>query len=199
MSEETKFIVKVILAMLMFIIALSLSIYLFIKIKKNNQMTIVSKKFTLTGASVVNLYRCLIILGIILIAFFIIMLGMMVYNNVSNATNNAMYMSTSQYNTMRNMQYETYFGSKVTGTNVRALIQKVLTNNRQAVTNDEELGNMIYVRLDGKDITNYSDIKSGKNYSVNSSNNNKANDETKFGAEYWTNGFLKSIEITTLN
>ena len=41
MSEETKFIVKVILAMLMFIIALSLSIYLFIKIKKNNQMTIV--------------------------------------------------------------------------------------------------------------------------------------------------------------
>ena len=118
---------------------------------------------------------------------------------ISNATNNAMYMSTSQYNTMRNMQYETYFGSKVTGTNVRALIQKVLTNNRQAVTNDEELGNMIYVRLDGKDITNYSDIKSGKNYSVNSSNNNKANDETKFGAEYWTNGFLKSIEITTLN
>ena len=106
MSEETKFIVKVVLAMLMFIIALSLSIYLFIKIKKNNQMTIVSKKFTLTGESVVNIYKCLIILGIILIAFFIIMLGMMVYNNVSGAINDAMDMSTLQYNTMRNMQYE---------------------------------------------------------------------------------------------
>ena len=45
MEESTVDLIKIVSAMLMFIIALSLAIYLFIRIKKNSQMTITSKRW----------------------------------------------------------------------------------------------------------------------------------------------------------
>ena len=67
MNKETIDIIKIILAMFMFLVALSLAIYLFIKIKKKTNMTITTKKWTLTGTAVTNIYRLLIFFGIMLI------------------------------------------------------------------------------------------------------------------------------------
>ena len=77
-------------------------------------------------------------------------------------------------------------------------MQKIQINNRQAVSNDEEVGNYIYIRLDGKEIEDYNGIKSGQRYIVNSTDDNMANNKKEFGTEFWKNGYLKSIEITTI-
>ena len=198
MEESTVELIKIVSAMLMFIIALSLAIYLFIRIKKNSQMTITSKRWTITGKSVVNIYRVLIFLGILLIIFFIIMLCMIVYNNSYGTTEEMLNSNKEQVANIHNLDFENYFGNNVSGTYVKALIQKIQINNRQAVSNDEEVGNYIYIRLDGKEIEDYNGIKSGQRYIVNSTDDNMANNKKEFGTEFWKNGYLKSIEITTI-
>ena len=199
MEESTVDLIKIVSAMLMFIIALSLAIYLFIRIKKNSQMTITSKRWTITGKSVVNIYRVLIFLGIILITFFIVMLCMIIYNNTYGTTEEMLNSSKEQVSNIHNLEFENYFGNNVSGTYVKALMQKIQINNRQATSDNEEVGNYIYVRLDGININDYSSIKSGQRYAVNSRNDNKANNKKEFGTEFWKNGYLKSIEITTIN
>ena len=198
MEESTVYLIKIVSAMLMFIIALCLAIYLFIRIKKNSQMTITSKRWTITGRSVINIYRVLIFLGILLIIFFIVMLCMMIYNNSYGTTEEMLNSNKEQVANMHNLEFENYFGNNVSGSYVKSLIQKVQINNRQAISNNEEVGNYIYMRLDGEDIEDYNNIKSGQRYIVNTTEDNKANNKKEFGTEYWKNGYLKSIEITTI-
>lgn len=198
MEESTVDLIKIVSAMLMFIIALCLAIYLFIRIKKNSQMTITSKRWTITGRSVINIYRVLIFLGILLIIFFIVMLCMMIYNNSYGTTEEMLNSNKEQVANMHNLEFENYFGNNVSGSYVKSLIQKVQINNRQAISNNEEVGNYIYMRLDGEDIEDYNNIKSGQRYIVNTTEDNKANNKKEFGTEYWKNGYLKSIEITTI-
>ena len=42
------------------------------------------------------------------------------------------------------------------------------------------------------------EIKIGKRYRVNTAQSNKFNNKEEYGAGYWKNGYLKSVEITTI-
>ena len=70
------------------------------------------------------------------------------------------------------------------------------------MTNDEKIGNLIYVQLDGSDITDgtsgtvdTSGIKTGRTYTVAIAGSGYS-DEDKYGTSYWANGYIKSITIT---
>ena len=197
MGEYLNDTVKVIIVILIFIIALSLTVFLFLRLRKKSEGITFNQRI-FTGKSVANIYKALIIFAIILIAIFIVMLGVLIYNNVYGFTEDAINVTQKQVVEMHNMNFENYFGNNVSGSQVRSLMQNIQTNNRQAISQNEEVGNLIYVRLDGEDITNSSEIKIGKRYRVNTAQSNKLNNKEEYGAGYWKNGYLKSVEITTI-
>ena len=143
-----------------------------------------------------NASKALIIAGAILVSILIVGLGVIIYNNVSGIASGTNL--DSQEITAHNSPFEGYFGDYVSGSNVKALLTQVQANNSAANRNDEVVGNYIYVvDGDGTAITS-SSIKTGKMYYVRlpeADNPETYTDEEKAGSSYWSNGFLKTIEI----
>lgn len=142
-----------------------------------------------------NASKALIIAGSILISILIVGLGVVIYNNVSGLGKDANL--DKEKISAHNNPFEGYFGTNESGANVKALITSVLANNRSAKANDDEVGNTIYMQLDGQDITGASSIKTGRTYTVALPGDNEYSDDEKFGNDFWTNGYIKSISITT--
>lgn len=143
-----------------------------------------------------NASKALIIAGAILISILIVTLGVIIYQNVAGIAKTGTLDSTEI--TAHNSPFEGYFGDYVSGSNVKALLTQVQANNSAANRNDETVGNYIYV-VDGNGaaITS-SSIKTGKMYYVRlpiADNPETYTDEEKAGSSYWSNGFLKTIEI----
>ena len=151
-----------------------------------------------------NASKALIIAGAILISILIVGLGVIIYNNVSGLAQSG---TLSQEEiSAHNSPLEQRFGDHVSGTNVKSLLSSVNSINRTAMVNNEKIGNLIYVQLDGKDITDgtsgtvdTSDIKTGRTYTVEISDTAGYSDTEGYGENYWANGFIKSIKITTNN
>lgn len=143
-----------------------------------------------------NASKALIIAGAILISILIVGLGVIIYQNVAGIAKTGTLDSTEI--TAHNSPFEGYFGDYVSGSNVKALLTQVQANNSAANRNDEVIGNYIYVvDGDGATITS-SSIKTGKMYYVRlpqADNPETYTDEEKAGSSYWSNGFLKTIEI----
>ena len=147
-----------------------------------------------------NASKALIIAGAILISILIVGLGVIIYNKVSGIAQSGTL--SEQEISAHNSPIEQQFGDHVSGTNVKSLLSKVNSNNRTAMTNDEKIGNLIYVQLDGSDITDgtsgtvdTSGIKTGRTYTVAIAGSGYS-DEDKYGTSYWANGYIKSITIT---
>lgn len=143
-----------------------------------------------------NASKALIIAGAILISILIVGLGVIIYQNVAGIAKTGTL--DAQEITAHNSPFEGYFGDYVSGSNVKALLTQVQANNSAANRNDEVIGNYIYVvDGDGATITS-SSIKTGKMYYVRlpqADNPETYTDEEKAGSSYWSNGFLKTIEI----
>lgn len=143
-----------------------------------------------------NASKALIIAGAILISILIVGLGVIIYQNVAGIAKTGTL--DAQEITAHNSPFEGYFGDYVSGSNVKALLTQVQANNSAANRNDEVIGNYIYVvDGDGTAITS-SSIKTGKMYYVRlpeADNPETYTDEEKAGSSYWSNGFLKTIEI----
>ena len=143
-----------------------------------------------------NASKALIIAGAILISILIVGLGVIIYQNVAGIAKTGTLDSTEI--TAHNSPFEGYFGDYVSGSNVKALLTQVSANNSAANRNDETVGNYIYV-VDGTGATiTSSSIKTGKMYYVRlpqADNPETYTDEEKAGSSYWSNGFLKTIEI----
>ena len=149
-----------------------------------------------------NASKALIIAGAILISILIVGLGVIIYNKVSGIAQSG---TLSEHEiSAHNSPIEQQFGDHVSGTNVKSLLSKVNSNNRTAMTNDEKIGNLIYVQFDGTVITNKdsgtvdtSGIKTGRTYTVDYSDTEAFSDTDSYGDAYWANGYIKSIKITT--
>lgn len=142
-----------------------------------------------------NASKALIIAGSILISILIVGLGVIIYNNVSGIASGTGL--DQQAISAHNSPFEGYFGTNQSGANVRALISSISSNNRAAAANQDDVGNKIYMQLDNADITGASTIKNGRTYTVALPDNENYSDDEKFGDAYWTNGYIKSIVITT--
>ena len=82
-----------------------------------------------------NASRALIIAGSVLIAIFIISLGVFVFNQASsNVSKDKL---KSQAVKAHNSTFESYFGTDISSTEVKALLTNIRTNNSSAVSNKE--------------------------------------------------------------
>lgn len=78
-----------------------------------------------------NASKALLIAGAILVCILLIGVGMMVYQSAQGTISEAVSQMSSQEKDMFNQQFEQYAGSRVNGSNVRALLQKIRNNNNQ--------------------------------------------------------------------
>ncbi|MCI9016774.1 MAG: hypothetical protein HFJ53_06400 [Clostridia bacterium] len=77
-----------------------------------------------------NASKALIIAGAILIAILLIGVGMMVFRGAQGGIDEAVAQMSSNEKQMYNNQFDTYSGTKVRGSNVKALIGVIITNNQ---------------------------------------------------------------------
>lgn len=140
-----------------------------------------------------NASKALIIAGAILISILIVGLGVIIYNNVSGiATGTGL---DEQQISAHNSPFEAYFGNSISGSNVKALFQKITSNNNAAGASDEIIGNKIYT-IDGSNQTvTSSSIKTGRTYTVRLADNDLYSDVEEDGSTYWANGYIKTIVI----
>ena len=134
-----------------------------------------------------NASKALIIAGAILLSILIIGLGMMIYNQAKDATDVSGTMDelkASQYNS----SYLNYEGDKVSGSNVKTLLDNIRNHNNTSTTDtDDSL--TIKVKVGGSDVTSdiisaRKAIKSGATYTVVAKEFDK------------TTGYVTMIEIT---
>lgn len=111
-----------------------------------------------------NASKALIIAGAILLAILIIGLGMFIYQKAAGAmdTSTIDQQKVQAYNT----PYEQYFGTNVSGSNVKALIDAINTHN-VSVGSDDSLKINVNGKKDSGDLTKLkAEIKAGKTYKV---------------------------------
>lgn len=76
-----------------------------------------------------NASKALLIAGAILIVILLIAVGMMVYQGAQGSINKAIGSMSSTEKDIHNKQFESYIGQKVSGSNVKSLLSKIITNN----------------------------------------------------------------------
>lgn len=112
-----------------------------------------------------NASKALIIAGAILLSILIISLGILIFNQASGVINNNA-MTEVEVNSF-NQKFEQYFGTKVRGANVNALIQAVNTNNLATSGDDSKKVTVVGVGVESDTEGNYKkSFSTGKTYNV---------------------------------
>ena len=165
-----------------------------------------------------NASKFLIIAGSIIISLVLVGLGVMIYQRVAPSITGA---GVDEYEvTSFNSKFEGYFGTSVTGSNVKGLISTVLRNNQQAENAGDEDSKVVYIVYEetGSSKTVYggatdsnnnqltalsTKIKSSSRYKVevlDETRNDKiirSNDISSVSG-YYKSGFYKCIHVERL-
>lgn len=107
-----------------------------------------------------NASKALLIAGAILVVIIIIGLGMMLLNGSRGALDEAVSQTATQEMEMFNSQFQQYEGQTVNGSSVKALINKITTNNV-----GKSSGEAKYVTIAGNTTTTAS-VVSAQQYTV---------------------------------
>lgn len=86
-----------------------------------------------------NASKALLIAGAILVCILLIGVGMLVYTSAQGSVSEGLSQMSSQEKDLFNQQFQQYEGTRVSGSNVRALINKVNSNNTQNADMPEKL------------------------------------------------------------
>lgn len=78
-----------------------------------------------------NATKALLISASVLIVIVLIAISIKVLNSTNKVTSQSNTVSTNMEVSMFNSNYEQYFGTKVSGTQVKSLISKIIVNNAQ--------------------------------------------------------------------
>ncbi len=89
-----------------------------------------------------NASKALLIAGAILICILLIGVGMMVFNGAQDGIDEAILNMSAQQKDMFNQNFSRYVGERVTGTNVRALLQNIISSN---TTNKDISGKLVAI------------------------------------------------------
>ena len=133
-----------------------------------------------------NASKALIIAGAILISILLISLGILIYNQATNITNGQQMteVEVSSYNS----KFTQYEGEKVTGTQVRALINQVNTSN----SSEDNINVNRKVTLESSD--NIIDLSGTDTFTVSKLSNTKKYKVSI--TSYDTAGCVSKIDIT---
>lgn len=87
-----------------------------------------------------NASKALLIAGAILIAILLIGIGMLIFGNIGGFTEQATQQTDAMQIDMFNRQFQQYAGKNVSGSNVKALLRNINTNN---ATNKDDVSRQI--------------------------------------------------------
>lgn len=119
-----------------------------------------------------NASKALLIAGAILVCILLIGIGMLVYTSTQGTISEAVAQMSSQEKDIFNSQFEQYAGTRVNGSSVKALLQKVRSNNS---ANKDIDGKVITVTSDGTTNVNtdndgvvgdFTNLNTARNYEV---------------------------------
>lgn len=121
-----------------------------------------------------NATKALMIAGAVLMAIMLISVGLLIYQSAQGTIDQAMSKMSSQEKTVFNDSFLSYEGTQ-TGSNVKALISSIITNNTTATENGEDHK---IVSFQGQTETDKltaerTKIVSGKKYTVTVSTDSK--------------------------
>lgn len=89
-----------------------------------------------------NASKALLIAGAILIVILLIAVGMMVYRGAQGSINKAIGQMSSTEKDIHNSQFEPYLGTNKSGSELRTLYSKVITNNSEDDNIDVVISNI---------------------------------------------------------
>ena len=137
-----------------------------------------------------NASKALLIAGAILIAILLIGIGMMVFNSITGVTGQVGQQADAMEIQMFNSKFEKYEGTRVSGSNVKALVRDINANNVSYV-DDESM--QITVKGNGSGLTS-STWGKGKPVTVTGIVNTNAS----YSVTAYKNiaGYICEIEIT---
>lgn len=115
-----------------------------------------------------NASKALIIAGAILISILLVGVGVLIYNGAIGGINEAVTQMSQQEKDIFNAPFIKYEGAKVTGSNVRALVQEIISNNNANQDIEEKQVKVNGKLLGSTELSNYkiNTINTGKSYSV---------------------------------
>lgn len=131
-----------------------------------------------------NASKALIIAGAILLAILLIGVGMLVFQSARGSIDEAVLKMSTQEISMFNSSFTNYEGTKVKGSNVRALITEIINSN---AGNSDIEGKIVSIsgdktidassgNLKTEDMSNYrAQINTGATYNVTLKYNSKTN------------------------
>ena len=128
-----------------------------------------------------NASKALIIAGAILLSILLISLGIMIFNQAQDATKNSG-MSQAQVSTFNN-KFSKYEGKKISGSEVRGLIQEIIASNGDEDNKNAKPARTISVAGAITDTNNTTKIKASKSYEISLT-------------KYNTEGYVTEITIT---
>ena len=155
-----------------------------------------------------NASKALVIAGAILISILIIGLGVFIYNGAAGTVKKANL--NSQEAQAQNGQFESYFGTHVSATEVKQLLSLVRSNNISSDTNGEDKKVYINGKADTTASAISGGIQTGTYYTVEVMNDGAADpnqgiadtegnwDKNKTGdtnAGYYNNAYIRNIKI----
>lgn len=138
-----------------------------------------------------NASKALLIAGAILIVILLIAVGMLVYNGARGSIDKAIGQMSSTEKDIHNKQFEPYLNDKVSGSNLKTLYSKVISNNGEEANVKVKIST---VNTAGIPVT---DSKTDVETNISKSLSNiktKASDTYKVTAKY-DNGVIKEIAV----
>lgn len=140
-----------------------------------------------------NATKALMIAGAVLLAIMIIAAGMLIFNQSNDVMGGVGRQVDKQKIDMFNSKFISYEGERKSGSDVKALISTVITNNSEALANGSEDEETVELSLDGESKTDVKDLSALRV---------KANTGKKYNVsieEYYPSGYIKKITVVNVN
>lgn len=146
-----------------------------------------------------NASKALLIAGAILIVILLIAVGMMVYNGAKGSIDKAIGSMSSTEKDIHNKQFEPYIKSGLSGSNLKTLYSKVISNNGD----DENIAvNINEITRDGNGIIT-AEALTADTITEDELSSSMANIRTNASISYnltatYTNGVITSIQVAII-
>lgn len=140
-----------------------------------------------------NASKALLIAGAILIVILLIAVGMMVYRGAQGSINKAIGQMSSTEKDIHNSQFEPYIGSNKSGSEMRTLCSKVISNNSNS---DNIKVKLTKITKNGADLT-FGDTTENENELSSSMSAINTGASYKYNIEaIYSSGVITEIKVT---
>lgn len=150
-----------------------------------------------------NASKALLIAGAILIVILLIAVGMMVYRGAQGSINKAIGQMSSTEKDIHNSQFEPYLGTNKSGSELRTLYSKVITNNSEDDNIDVVISNITVTSSGTRTTMAATEVAADSTTPLTSAQESASMSNIKTGASakydveaFYNDGVITGINVT---